>query len=254
MTPSDAEKEVKKLTAEINRHNELYYQQHRTEISDFEFDKLLEQLIRLEKEFPELRLPDSPTQRVGGTITKTFATVTHAYPMLSLGNTYSEEELTDFDKRVAKGLGNEAYEYFCELKFDGVSISLLYEDGLLVKGVTRGDGVRGDDVTSNVKTIRSIPLRIKGKDIPRQFEVRGEVFLSKTAFRQLNKEREDIGEETYANARNTASGTLKMQDSGEVAKRKLDCYAYYLLGDQLTPMLSRNLRSGVLTYLPRMQK
>jgi DNA ligase (NAD+) len=152
--------------------------------------------------------------------------------MLSLGNTYSGEELEEFDKRVAKGLDGDAYEYFCELKFDGVSISLTYENGLLVRGVTRGDGVRGDDVTNNVKTIRSIPLKIKGKNLPASFEVRGEVFLPREVFIQLNKEREDIGEERYANARNTASGTLKMQDSAEVARRKLDCFVYYLLGDE----------------------
>lgn len=233
MNAIEAEKAIKKLTEQVNYHNDLYYQKHKTEISDFDFDKLLEQLIQLENEFPTLRKPDSPTQRVGGAITKTFATVEHQYPMLSLGNTYSEEELIDFDKRVAKGLGNEKYEYFCELKFDGVSISLIYEDGILVRGVTRGDGVRGDDVTVNVKTIRNIPLSIKAKEVPSRFEVRGEVFLSKTVFKQLNKEREDIGEETYANARNTASGTLKMQNSAEVARRKLDCYVYYLLGENI---------------------
>ncbi|MGE0589641.1 MAG: NAD-dependent DNA ligase LigA [Cyclobacteriaceae bacterium] len=233
MNATEAKKEIARLTEVINHHNDLYYQKHKTEISDYEFDQLLEKLTQLETQFPELREPDSPTQRVGGTITKSFNTVVHKYPMLSLGNTYSEEELIDFDKRVAKGLGSEAYEYFCELKFDGVSISLIYENGILVKGVTRGDGVRGDDVTTNVKTIRNIPLKIKGKNVPEQFEVRGEVFLSRTVFKQLNKEREDIGEETYANARNTASGTLKMQNSGEVARRKLDCYVYYLLGDNL---------------------
>lgn len=233
MTTAEATKEIQRLTDLINHHNDLYYQKSKTEISDFEFDQLLVQLQNLETQFPQLRQPDSPTQRVGGTITKNFATVVHAYPMLSLGNTYSKEELADFDKRVAKGLGTEAYEYFCELKFDGVSISLLYEKGVLVRGVTRGDGVRGDDVTANVKTIRNIPLKIRAKNIPDKFEVRGEVFLSRTAFKQLNKEREDIGEEVYANARNTASGTLKMQDSGEVARRKLDCYVYYLLGEDI---------------------
>jgi len=153
--------------------------------------------------------------------------------MLSLGNTYSQQELEDFDGRVARGLDGEPYEYFCELKFDGVSISLLYENGILVKGITRGDGVRGDDVTVNVKTIRSLPLKIKAKNTPPSFEVRGEVFLPKEVFKQLNKEREDVGEETYANARNTASGTLKMQDSTEVARRKLNCFVYYLLGEKI---------------------
>jgi DNA ligase (NAD+) len=230
MTQQEAKKRIEILTEQINYHNDLYYQHSKPEISDYAFDQLLNELIALEKEFPELGLPDSPTQRVGGTITKEFATVVHQYPMLSLGNTYSYEELTDFDGRVAKGLEGEAYEYFCELKFDGISISLIYENGLLTRAVTRGDGVRGDDVTANIKTIHTLPLRIKQKNIPPKFEVRGEVFLPKEVFKQLNKEREDIGEETYANARNTASGTVKMQDSGEVARRKLDCYIYYLTG------------------------
>ncbi|MBS1505703.1 MAG: NAD-dependent DNA ligase LigA [Bacteroidetes bacterium] len=232
MSPSEAKKKIQELTDQVNYHNDLYYQKNKTEISDFEFDQLLKDLEQLEKEFPELKQPDSPTQRVGGTITKEFASVVHEYPMLSLGNTYSPQELEDFDGRVAKGLDGDAYEYFCELKFDGVSISLIYENGLLTRGITRGDGVRGDDVIANVKTIRSLPLKIKGKNIPAKFEVRGEVFLPKKVFKQLNKEREDIGEETYANARNTASGTLKMQDSSEVARRKLDCFLYYLLGEE----------------------
>lgn len=231
MTADQAKKEIAALTEKINYHNELYYQQSRTEISDQEFDKLLESLIRLEEQFPQLKSPHSPTQRVGGTITKSFPTVYHKYPMLSLGNTYSSEELEDFDARVAKGLDGDPYEYICELKFDGVSMSLTYENGVLVRGVTRGDGVRGDDVTTNVKTIRSIPLVINGKNLPASFEVRGEVFLPRAVFEKLNKEREDIGEEKYANARNTASGTVKMQDSGEVARRKLDCYVYNLLGE-----------------------
>src|SRR5258706_9854897 len=231
MTSSEAKKQIQELTDKINYHNELYYQKNKTEISDYEFDQLLEKLTQLEKDFPELKLPDSPSQRVGGTITKEFPSVVHEYPMLSLGNTYSPEELKDFDGRVAKGLDGEPYEYFCELKFDGVSISLKYENGILMRGVTRGDGVRGDDVIANAKTIRTLPLKIKSKNVPARFEVRGEVFLPKDVFKQLNKEREDVGEETYANARNTASGTLKMQDSREVAKRKLDCFLYYLLGD-----------------------
>lgn len=231
MTPAQAEKEIQALTEKINYHNDLYYQKNKTEISDYEFDQLLEKLIHLENEYPGLRQPDSPTQRVGGTITKEFETVRHKYPMLSLGNTYSQEELEDFDRRVAKGLEGEPYEYFCELKFDGVSISLTYENGMLVRAVTRGDGVRGDNVTNNVKTIRTIPLKITARKIPREFEVRGEIFMPKNIFNQLNKEREDIGEERYANARNTAAGTVKMQDSREVAKRKLDCYVYSLLGE-----------------------
>lgn len=233
MTSPEAKKHIEKLTEKINYYNELYYQKNKSEITDREFDKLLEELIKLEAEFPTLKQPDSPTQRVGGTISKEFETVRHKYPMLSLGNTYSEEELRDFDGRVARGLDGETYEYFCELKFDGVSISLIYENGILSRGVTRGDGVRGDDVTHNVRTIRSVPLKVKGKNVPASFEVRGEVFLPKKEFERLNKEREDIGAETYANARNTASGTLKMQDSAEVARRKLDCFCYYLLGEGL---------------------
>ncbi|HEY0654882.1 MAG TPA: NAD-dependent DNA ligase LigA [Chryseosolibacter sp.] len=230
MTAAQAQKEIAALTEQVNYHTHLYYQQNKSEISDFEFDQLLEKLVKLENEFPQFRQPDSPTQRVGGTITKEFETVNHKFPMLSLGNTYSQEELEDFDKRVARGLEGDPYEYFCELKFDGVSISLVYENGLLVRGVTRGDGVRGDNVTNNVKTIRTIPLKVSAKNIPASFEVRGEIFMPKTVFAQLNKEREDIGEEKYANARNTAAGTVKMQDSTEVAKRKLDCFTYSLLG------------------------
>ena len=232
MTADQAQKEIAKLTDEVNHHNDLYYQQSAPVLSDFEFDKLLEKLVALEAQFPALRQPDSPTQRVGGTITKNFENVLHKYPMLSLGNTYSADDLREFDKRVAKGLDGNPYEYFCELKFDGVSISLTYEHGILVRGVTRGDGVRGDDITHNTRTIRCIPLKIKGKNIPESFEVRGEVFMPKQVFQQLNKEREDIGEEKYANARNTTSGTLKLQDSSEVAKRRLDCYVYYLLGEK----------------------
>lgn len=232
MNTPEAKKIIAELTEKINHHNDLYYQKSKPAITDLEFDKLLADLVKLEEQFPQFKLPDSPTQRVGGTITKEFETVVHRYPMLSLGNTYSQEELEDFDGRVAKGLEGERYEYFCELKFDGVSISLTYENGLLKRGVTRGDGVRGDDVTQNAKTIRSIPLKAKGKILPASFEVRGEVFLPKKVFERLNKEQEDIGEETYANARNTASGTLKMQNSREVAKRKLDCFTYYLLGEQ----------------------
>ncbi len=233
MNAAEARKAIQALSEKINYHSDLYYQKSTSEISDLEFDQLLEQLIKLEEQFPELKLPDSPAQRVGGTINKEFPSVVHKYPMLSLGNTYSQQELEDFDGRVAKGLDGEAYEYFCELKFDGTSISLTYENGLLAYGVTRGDGVRGDDVTANVKTIKSLPLRIKSKNVPKEFEVRGEIFLPKNVFKQLNKDREDIGEETYANARNTGSGTLKMQNSSEVAKRKLDCYLYYLLGDDI---------------------
>ncbi len=233
MSSEEAKKKIETLVDTIQYHNELYYQKSKTEISDFEFDTLLESLVKLENEFPELKKQDSPTQRVGGTITKEFETVYHQFPMLSLGNTYNQQDLEDFDGRVAKGLNGEVYEYFCELKFDGVSISLIYENGLLIKAITRGDGVRGDNVIANTKTIRTVPLKITKKDIPSSFEVRGEVFMSKKTFTQLNKDREDVGEEQYANARNTTSGSLKMQDSSEVAKRKLDCFTYYLLGDDI---------------------
>lgn len=233
MTAEKATQEVQELTEKINYYNAQYYQNNKSEISDFEFDKLMERLIALEKEFPELKHMDSPTQRVGGTITKNFETVYHRYPMLSLGNTYSREDLEDFDGRVKRALGNESYEYFCELKFDGVALSITYEKGVLVQGVTRGDGTRGDDITDNVRTIRSLPLRVSSKDVPDQFEIRGEAFMPREVFRQINAEREDNGEEPYANARNTASGTLKMQDSSIVAKRKLDCYLYSALGEDL---------------------
>lgn len=233
MNKEEASQEISSLSQKINYYNDLYYQKDTSEISDFEFDKLLERLIELEKAFPELKKDDSPSQRVGGTITKNFETVNHRYPMLSLGNTYSKEDLEEFDKRVAKGLGDEPYEYFCELKFDGVALSLTYENGKLVRGVTRGDGSRGDDITNNIRTIRTVPLSLKNGDYPDFFEVRGEAFLPKEMFLKLNKEREEQGEELYANARNTASGSLKMQDSSMVAKRKLDCYLYSMIGEDI---------------------
>ncbi len=234
MNREEAKKAIESLSEKVKYYNEQYYQNNRSEISDYEFDQLLEQLIALEEEYPDLRLPDSPTQRVGGTITKSFETVYHKYPMLSLSNTYSREELEEFDKRVRKGLEDETFEYFCELKFDGVALSLTYENGYLSKGVTRGDGTRGDDITANVKTIRSIPLKVRHiGESPAFFEARGEAFMPRKAFIALNKEREDIGEEVYANARNTTSGTLKMQDSSVVARRKLDCFLYSIMGDDL---------------------
>ena len=230
MNPEEARSEIDQLTKSINHHNHLYYQESRSEISDFEFDELLQRLLDLEGQFPDLKKPDSPSQRVGGAITKNFETVAHKYPMLSLSNTYSEEELKDFDGRVARGLEGESYEYFCELKFDGVAISLTYDNGILARAVTRGDGNRGDDVTANAKTIRSIPLKLKDGDHPAEFEVRGEVFMPNTVFEELNRQKEEAGEEKLANPRNTASGTLKMQDSAIVATRKLDCYLYSLMG------------------------
>ncbi|WP_026954582.1 NAD-dependent DNA ligase LigA [Algoriphagus vanfongensis] len=233
MTHQEAADRIAQLTQEINHHNHLYYQESRIEISDFEFDQLLEELIRLETEFPDLLDPDSPSQRVGGTITKDFQTVAHEYRMLSLGNTYTIEELEAFDERVQKGLGSSDYEYFCEMKFDGVAISLIYENGKLTRAVTRGDGTKGDDVTANVRTIRNIPLTVSGEGIPQKFEVRGEIFLPLKEFEKINQHREEAGDALLANPRNAASGTLKMQDSSVVAKRRLNCYFYQLLGDDL---------------------
>ncbi|MBW3469382.1 NAD-dependent DNA ligase LigA [Arthrospiribacter ruber] len=233
MTEAQAQSRIEELTRQINYHNHLYYQEDTIEISDFEFDQLLEELIRLESEFPQFLTPESPSQRVGGTITKEFETANHEYRMLSLGNTYSEEELLAFDERVAKGLEHRNYEYFCEMKFDGVAISLVYENGRLVRAVTRGDGTKGDVVTENIKTIRNIPLHIKGENVPEKFEVRGEIFLPRKEFDKINAEREAAGDPLLANPRNAASGTVKMQDSSIVAKRRLNCYFYQLLGDNI---------------------
>lgn len=219
------------LRTELRQHNHNYYVLDRSTISDFEFDKLLEELIQLEKENPEYFDANSPSQRVGGAVTKNFQTVKHQHPMLSLGNTYSEEELRDFDVRIHKLVESEI-EYVCELKYDGVSISLSYQNGQLVQALTRGDGAQGDDVTINVKTIKSIPLQLNGA-YPDQFEIRGEIFLPHAGFEAMNKLREEEGLETFANPRNTASGTLKMQDSKEVANRPLDCFLYHMLGAQI---------------------
>ncbi|MBX9853808.1 MAG: NAD-dependent DNA ligase LigA [Cytophagaceae bacterium] len=232
MATDKARKRVQELTEKINYYNHEYYQNHNSVISDYDFDKLLEELIDLEKNYPELRKEDSPSLRVGGAITKEFPSVVHKFPMLSLSNTYSEEELIEFDERVKKAIGDK-YEYICEIKFDGVAISITYENGILKTAATRGDGVRGDEITTNAKTIRTLPLKITAKKIPDLFEVRGEVFLPLEIFNKINKEKEDIGEPLLANPRNAASGTVKMQDSSVVAKRKLDCFIYGLLGDQL---------------------
>jgi DNA ligase (NAD+) len=226
------QEQINQLTDKLNDLNFQYYQNSVSEVSDFEFDKNLEQLRDLENLYPQFARNDSPTHRVGGTISKEFESVTHIYPMLSLGNTYNEKDLADFDDRVRKGLGESDYEYICELKFDGVALSMWYENGVLTHGVTRGDGVRGDDITNNVKTIRTVPLNIGAKNMPNQFEVRGEGFMPLTTFEALNKEREDIGEQLLANPRNAASGTFKMQDSGVVSKRKMDCYIYQFLSDE----------------------
>lgn len=224
---------IEELSRQIEEHNFKYYVEALPSVSDYEFDKLLEELIKLEKEHPEYLKPDSPSQRVGGQITKEFKTVKHKYPMLSLGNTYSEADLNDFDDRVRKAL-NGSYEYVCELKYDGVAIGLTYKNGLLVQAVTRGDGEKGDDVTTNVKTIKSIPLKLRGNDYPEEFEIRGEVFLPRKVFDEINEEREEIGDPPLANPRNAAAGTLKMQDSSVVAKRNLDCYLYAVYADNLS--------------------
>ncbi|MEI6900637.1 MAG: NAD-dependent DNA ligase LigA [Bacteroidota bacterium] len=233
MNPEEARQKISDLTNRINLYNYQYYIESKPTISDYDFDMLLEELINLEKQFPEFRLPDSPSQRVGGDITKEFQQVLHQYQMLSLGNTYSEQEIRDFEERIHK-LTDHPVEYVCELKFDGVAIGLTYENGLLVKAVTRGDGVKGDDVTTNVKTIRTIPLRLNGTGFPQNFEIRGEIVMPHASFRELNETREEMGEESFANPRNAASGSLKMQDPTEVAKRKLDCYLYYIPGHDLS--------------------
>lgn len=225
MDQSQAKERIDFLTDQLNYYNFLYYQKDTSEISDFDFDKLLSELSLLEKKYPEYKKEDSPTQRVGGTITKEFKTVIHTYPMLSLSNTYSEKELKEFDERTRKLIGNN-FVYTCEQKYDGVAISLTYEKGILKIAATRGDGVRGDDVTANIKTIKSIPLKIQEKEIPEFFEVRGEVFLPTDVFVQINQEREENGEPLLANPRNAASGTVKMQDSSVVASRNLECYIY----------------------------
>lgn len=232
MTASEAKNKIQELTQEINQHNYNYYMVSNPTISDYEFDMLLESLIKLEQEFPEFADENSPTKRVGGEITKEFETVKHKYPMLSLGNSYSKEEITDFETRIKK-LVEDEIEYVCELKYDGVAIGITYVDGRLTRALTRGDGTQGDDITTNVKTIKSIPLKLMGNDYPKEFEIRGEIFLPKNVFEELNKEREEIGEQLYANARNTASGTIKMQDSAVVAQRKLDSYLYFVLGENL---------------------
>ena len=227
----DIEKQIDELSRKIDHYNFRYYQDSVSEISDYDFDQLLKQLKDLEDKHPEFKKSDSPTQRVGGTITKNFATVYHRYPMLSLDNTYNELELRNFDDRVKRGLDGEAYEYICELKFDGISLSFTYENGVLVRGITRGDGTRGDDITNNVKTIRSLPLRVKAENLPPVFEIRGEGFMPFTSFQKLNDEMDTLGENQYANPRNAASGSFKLQDSAETARRNLDCYIYSFLTD-----------------------
>ncbi len=277
MSNINVQQRIQAISKELEQHNYNYYVLDNPTISDYEFDKLLEELIALEKQHPEFISPNSPSQRVGGQITKEFQSVKHQYAMLSLSNSYGVEDMLDFDRRVREGLGmgsgpqgfgassasatlghlhppsaNDLFsastshfdklsvplsnqieiEYVCELKFDGLSISLIYEDGQLRQAITRGDGVQGDDVTTNAKTIKSIPLQLNG-NYPSKFEIRGEIFMPRPVFDAINKEREEIGDALMANPRNAASGTMKMQDSAVVAKRNLDCFLYYLLGENL---------------------
>ena len=229
-------KEVKERTLflqeTLKQHNYNYYVLNKPEISDFEFDILMIELNALENKYPEFTQVDSPTQRVGSDISNEFKQVEHKYPMLSLGNTYNIDELNDFDTRIKKIIEHD-FEYVSELKLDGTSISLIYRNGILVQGITRGDGVKGDDVTENVKTIRSIPLKLEGNDFPKEFEMRGEIVMPHKVFEKLNIKRINNGEQAFANPRNAASGSLKMVNSAEVAKRNLDCYVYYMLGENL---------------------
>lgn len=227
------EERIKLLREQLNHHNHRYYVLSDPEISDREYDRLMHELQDLEKQHPELYDPLSPSQRVGSDNEAGFTQVVHNHPMLSLDNTYTREELADFTVRVAKGLPGESVEYICELKYDGVSISLTYENGKLLRAVTRGDGEKGDDVTVNVKTIRSIPLVLHGNNYPLSFDIRGEIFLSHSAFEHMNREKADSGEPPFANPRNAASGTLKIRNSSVVAKRPLDCFLYYLPGDNM---------------------
>ena len=231
MEQQEVANRIEYLRHELERHNYNYYVLNSPEIEDYTFDQMMSELIGLEKAFPQFFHAASPSQRVGSDINQEFQQVAHRYQMLSLSNTYSEEEVREFDQRVRK-LTDEDFEYVCELKFDGTSISLTYENGLLVRAVTRGDGQKGDDVTANVKTIKTIPLQLKG-DYPPEFEIRGEILLPFGVFDMLNRERDEIGEQPFANVRNAASGTLKLQNSSVVASRKLDAYLYYVLGNNL---------------------
>lgn len=224
-------RKIEELRAKLNQYNYQYYVLNDPSVSDFEYDMLMRELQELEKEHPEFADPNSPTNRVGSDLTTEFENVAHRYPMLSLANTYSLEEVKDFCERVEKEVGPA--EYVCELKFDGTAISLTYEHGRLLRAVTRGDGVTGDDVTTNVRTIRSVPLVLRGDDYPDFFEIRGEIFMPHASFERLNAERESNGEQLFANPRNAAAGTLKLQNSRVVAERGLDCFLYFLVGENL---------------------
>lgn len=228
----DNQNTIQSLRDELNQHNYSYYVLDTPTISDFEFDQKLKQLQELEAQHPELFDENSPTQRVGGTVTKNFNTVVHDYRMYSLDNSYSKEDLTDWEGRIHRALGNAPVQYTCELKYDGASISITYENGRLKRAITRGDGIQGDDVTTNIKTIKSIPLQLKGI-FPAKFDIRGEIILPLQGFAKMNQELIEIGETPYSNPRNTASGSLKLQDSSEVAKRPLECLLYFIVGNNL---------------------
>jgi len=232
MSNEKIRQQIEHLREELNRHNYLYYILSKPEISDYEFDKLLKELSELELKYPEFDDPNSPTKRVGSDLTGEFKQVQHKYPMLSLANTYSSDEIKDFDARVIKGIG-ESPEYVCELKYDGTAIGLTYKNGKLTQAVTRGDGVVGDDVTANVRTIKTIPLALQGNDFPEEFEMRGEIFMPRKVFDDINVQREEDGDVPFANPRNAAAGTLKLLDPTVVAQRKLDCYLYFMLGEDL---------------------
>ncbi len=225
----EIEKKIQGLRKELQQHNYNYYVLDNPEISDYDFDMMLKELQELEEKYPQFDDPNSPTKRVGGAVTKNFKTVVHDYRMYSLSNSYSKEELEEWEARLRKVVEGEV-QYVCELKYDGASISLTYVNGILEKAVTRGDGFQGDDVTNNVRTIRSVPLKLKG-DYPQKFDIRGEIVLPYEGFAKMNAERVEIGEEPYANPRNTASGSLKLQDSAEVAKRPLECLLYSIVGE-----------------------
>ena len=232
MDINQAKQRIDSLTDELKQHNHNYYNLSKSLISDFEFDSLLLELQGLEKMYPDLAHVDSPTQRVGGDIQKSFTTVKHRYRMLSLGNTYSKEDLEDFDQRVRKEIEGDI-EYICELKYDGLAIGIRYQNGVMTQAVTRGDGSQGDDVTANVKTIRSIPLKLKEGNYPADFEIRGEIIMTRSGFAKFNEKRKKLGKQEFANPRNAASGSIKMLDAKEVSKRPLDAYLYYVVGDDL---------------------
>lgn len=242
-TQAEASERINRLRADIRDHDHRYYVLAQPTISDEKYDRLMRELAELEERFPGLKTPDSPTQRVGGEPTKEFPSVTHSVPMLSLANAYAEDEAREFDRRVCALLRSEKRAYVCELKVDGVAVSLVYENGRFTRGATRGDGIQGDDITSNLKTVRAIPLTVRGNAAPKHFEVRGEIYMNRSDFERMNEERERSGEKVFINPRNSAAGTLKLQDPRIVARRPLQFVAYALLGpDQGAGNHARNLQ------------